>query len=378
MKTIAFYLPQFHQIPENDEWWGKGFTEWTNMKAAKPLYKGHYQPRIPEGGNYYNLTDPDVIRWQAKLANESGVYGWCVYHYWFDGHLLLHKPLELLRNTPDIDIHYCICWANEDWTNAWVSSNSRTLISQTYGGREQWREHFNYLMTFFSDERYILADGKPLMVIYRPELIPHLNEMLDYWTELAIEAGFKGIKFAYQHINWTRESNRDESRFDYVIEYQPAYARSDIDADKESLLHTAKRLVDLNMQKHFHRSLDLSFLRKATGLDHFSYEDAWEAIIARHPTTEKACAGAFVDWDNTPRRHETGSVCDGATPEKFYSYMKRQILHVRKEYTTDFLFIFAWNEWAEGGYMEPDERFHDGYLKALRKALEETGELPDC
>lgn len=375
MRPIAFYLPQFHRTPENDEWWGDGFTEWTNVRAAKPLFEGHYQPRVPLNNMYYDLTNINAIRWQAGLAKSCGLYGWCIYHYWFDGHLLLHKPTELLRDTKDVDINYCICWANEDWTNAWKSSNSKTLIGQTYGGYNQWEDHFNYLISFFKDERYIKVDGKPLFVIYRPELIPHLNEMLDFWDNLSKKEGLSGMCYAYQHINWTRDPGRDESRFSYAIEYQPSYARNDMISGGESAIHVAKRHIDLAMQKHFHKSLDLSFLRKSSGPEHFSYDEAWEAILNRSPSSPKAVAGAFVDWDNTPRRHETGSVCDGASPEKFYSYMKRQIDHVRREYTNDFIFIFAWNEWAEGGYMEPDEKFGTGYLDALKRALVETRSL---
>ena len=375
MKAIAFYLPQFHEIPENHEWWGEGFTEWTNMKSSRPLFDGHYQPRVPACGNYYDLSNVDTIRWQAQLAKDSGLYGWCIYHYWFDGHMLLQKPMELLLENKDIDINYCICWANEDWTNAWVSSESKTLIAQTYGGEDYWEDHFEYLVSFFDDERYIKQDNKPLLVIYRPELIPCLNDMLDCWNKLAVEHGYAGLTFAYQHINWTRDKNRDESRFDYAIEYQPTYAREDMNEGHVSLVRRSKRRLDMFMQRRFHRQLDFSFLRKARGPEFFSYDDAWEKIIERKPCSCKSVAGAFVDWDNTPRRHETGSVCIGASPEKFYRYMRRQIEHVRQEYSNDYLFIFAWNEWAEGGYLEPDERYGRGYLDALRRALEDAGEL---
>lgn len=374
MKTIAFYLPQFHAIPENDTWWGKGFTEWTNLKAATSLFEGHYQPRVPKGGNYYNLTDVDTIKWQAYLAKSHGLYGWCIYHYWFDGHMLLQKPMELLRDNKGIDINYCICWANEDWTNAWVSEKSKTLIAQTYGDEAHWAEHFDYLETFFKDPRYIKIDGKPIFVIYRPELIPCLNQMLDCWQRLAKERGYPGMVFAYQHINWTHDENRDESRFSYAIEYQPAYGRADLGGGSSSLLGNLKRRVDLFSQKRFHKSIDLSFMR--SGLDHFSYDEVWGAILERKPASKKCIAGAFVDWDNTPRRHETGSVCDGAEPDKFYRYFCKQIRHVRQDYSTDFIFIFAWNEWAEGGYLEPDDKWGTGYLDALYRALHDTGELP--
>ena len=225
MKIITFYLPQFHEIPENNKWWGEGFTEWVNMKKAKPLFDNHYQPRVPLNKNYYNLLDIDVMRWQAKIASEAGIYGFCFYHYWFDGHMLLEKPMENFLNHPEIDINYCISWANEDWTNAWVTSNSKTLISQTYGNEQDWEKHYQYFKPFFQDKRYIKEDGKPFLILYRPEIIPCLNEMLDYWRKRAIDDGFKGLTIAYQHVNFGMMEKKDDSRFDYQIEYQPAYAR---------------------------------------------------------------------------------------------------------------------------------------------------------
>ena len=160
MKIIAFYLPQFHNIPENDEWWGDGFTEWTNVKKAKPLYEGHMQPRVPLGGNYYNLLDDNVKIWQADLAKKYGVYGFCYYHYWFNGKMLLEKPMEQMLANKEVDIPFCICWANEPWTKAWVGDERKLLIAQEYGQEEEWKQHFMYLLPFFKDERYITKNGK--------------------------------------------------------------------------------------------------------------------------------------------------------------------------------------------------------------------------
>ena len=376
MKIIAFYLPQFHEIPENNEWWGKGFTEWTNMKKAKPLFEGHYQPRIPLNNNYYNLLDIKTIEWQAKIAREAGIYGFCFYHYWFDGHMLLEKPVELFRDHPEIDMNYCISWANEDWTNAWVSSNSKTLISQTYGGQEQWEEHFQYFKTFFEDKRYILVDGKPLIILYRPEIIPCVNNMIDYWHKRALDYGFKGLSVAYQHVNFGLMKDKDDSRFDYQIEYQPAYARTE-DAALMCPIRKAKTKVDLWMQKHLHKTLDLSFLKKNDGPTKLEYSVIWERIINRQPDSEKSIPGAFVDWDNTPRRGGTGSLMIGVSPDKFKDYLKCQIAHARNDYHKDMIFMFAWNEWAEGGYLEPDERYNDTILRMVHQALVETDELPE-
>lgn len=372
MKVIAFYLPQFHAIPENDAWWGEGFTEWVNVKKAKPLFEGHEQPRIPYENNYYNLLEPDVMRWQITLAKEYGVYGFCFYHYWFDGHKLLEKPVESFLKDTTMELPFCLCWANEHWTNAWVSKENKVLIEQRYGEKEQWREHFEYLLPFFNDERYIKEDGKPVFVVYRPEIIDCLNEMLDYWQDLAKENGLQGIKFVYQHPSFYVLPNKDDSRFENYIEYQPTFARTMIQSDKHRFLKKIKRKVALVLEKYC--KIDLRFVAD-NKLKHIDYDETWEYIL-RHQPDEKAFPGAFVDWDNTPRRGEKGIVYDGVSEEKFRRYMSAQIKNARSKYKKDYIFLFAWNEWAEGGYMEPDESRGYGMLEALKAALTENGEFP--
>lgn len=372
MKTIAFYLPQFHPFPENDEWWGKGFTEWVNVKKAKPLYEGHYQPRIPKDNNYYYLLDPEVMRWQISLAKEYGVYGFCFYHYWFDGHLLMEKPVEMFLEDKTMDHPFCICWANEHWTKAWVSKADNVLIAQRYGERKEWTEHFNYLLPFLKDPRYIKNDGKPLVILYRPELIECLNDMLDCWQELAKENGLPGLDFAYQQVQFDVQKQKDDSRFTYNIEYQPAYATYDLTKDQHAFLKAVKRNVVKALEK-IGIHLTISRPQSLTLRD---YDAMWQAVLDRKPTDGKSVPGAFVDWDNTPRRQERGSVFVGACPEKFQKYMTQQIKRAKEEYHQDMLFLFAWNEWAEGGYMEPDEKYGCGYLEALKNALIANGEFP--
>ena len=226
MKVIAFYLPQFHDIPENDKWWGKGFTEWTNVKKARPLFDGHRQPRTPLNDNYYCLLDDDVKVWQAKIAKEHGIYGFCYYHYWFLGKKLLEKPMEQMLANPKIDIPFCICWANDAWTKAWVGE-TKTIMEQKYGGEDDWKEHFNYLLSFFKDHRYIKEDNKPLVVIYRPEIIECLNDMLKCWDRLARDVGFDGLVYAYQTsgLNKVPVEKRNNKMFKYDIEFEPGYAK---------------------------------------------------------------------------------------------------------------------------------------------------------
>lgn len=374
MKIITFYLPQFHCIPENDEWWGKGFTEWVNMKKAKPLYDGHYQPRVPLNKNYYDLSDPETMRWQVDLAKKYGVYGWCLYHYWFNGKLLLEKPVEQLLKDKTLDIHFCLSWANEPWTNGWVAEKAKVLIAQRYGREKEWKEHFDYLLPFFRDERYIKIEGKPLLVLYKTDIIPDMNEMLDYYQNLAKNAGLPGISFAYQALYQNQLVMPDDSRFDFNIHYEPPYAVRNLTHQRHSTLRKIKRKIEcfLNM----HTNINIERVSLDTGLKFFDYDQVWETILKRKPISEKCVPGAYVDWDNTPRRPTRGSIHRGASPEKFEKYLSEQIRRAKDVFHKDMIFLFAWNEWAEGGYIEPDEKFRYGYLEAIKKALEENDELP--
>lgn len=351
MKIIAFYLPQFHEIEENNTWWGQGFTEWTNLKKASALFKGHNQPRIPLNNNYYNLLDDDVKMWQVNLAHKYGIYGFCIYHYWFNGHMLLEKPLEQFRINPKLKTHYCISWANESWTNAWVSNSTETLIEQTYGDQNEWQEHFQYLLPYFLDDRYIKIDGKPLFIIYRPELISDISSMLSLWNILAIKNGLPGIAFASQQLQFDINSSVGRKYFSYQIEYQPDLAK--IKMNSPRTIKNGKK----NLLKR-------------------TYDEAWKKIIYSPPLSSKSIPGAFVDWDNTPRHHNSGSLFLGVTPEKFQKYLILQINHAKKDYKKDFLFLFAWNEWTEGGYLEPDNKWGYQYLECVKNALLICDEYP--
>lgn len=352
MKIIAFYLPQFHETKENNRWWGRGFTEWTSLKNASSLFEGHNQPRIPLHNNYYNLLDDNVKMWQVNLAHKYGIYGFCIYHYWFNGHMLLEKPLEQFKSNTKLKIHYCISWANESWTNAWVSDNAETLIEQTYGNQDEWTAHFQYLLPYFLDDRYIKIDGKPLFIIYRPELIDDIAPMLSLWNILAKENGIPGIAFASQQMHFDINSPVGKKYFSYQIEYQPDWAKIKLNSPR-TIKNGKKNLLKRN------------------------YDEAWKKIINSPPISEKSIPGAFVDWDNTPRRHNSGSLFLGVTPEKFQKYFTLQIKHAKEDYKKDFLFLFAWNEWAEGGYLEPDEKWQYQYLESIRNALLDCGEYPE-
>lgn len=378
MKVIAFYLPQFHEIPENNEWWGKGFTEWTTLKKATPLFRDHYQPRIPLNENYYNLLDPQIMEWQCQIARNHGIYGFCFYHYWFDGHLLLQKPVEQYLDDKECDLPFCICWANEHWTRAWESKKNQVLIAQRYGGEKEWEEHFRYLEPFLKDSRYIRINGKSLIVIYRPELIDCLNDMLDCWKKLAREEGIGELSFAYQYVNYDLDKSKDDSRFDYAIEYQPVYASAYMGLESGGKKKIVKEKIKLFFEKHLNIILDFNSVKRLLkdGPQKVSYDETWKYILSHKPQSNKHLPGAFVDWDNTPRKGKNGTVFVGGNPEKFEGYFKLLINKARNEYKKDYIFIFAWNEWSEGGYLEPDKRYRYGYLESIRKALAETNELP--
>ena len=364
MRIIAFYLPQFHCFEENDRWWGKGFTEWTNIRKAVPLFEGHTQPRVPLNNNYYNLLEDNVMQWQSEMAKQYGIYGFCYYHYWFGGKLLMEKPMENMLKNSNITLPFCISWANENWTQAWVNKSRKVLISQTYGSRDDWEKHYNYLRQFFLDKRYIKEGGKPLFIIYRPELIPVLREMLEFWNELAMKDGFKGICFAYQFKNYNHKKSKEGDLFQYGIEYQPVFSRKDY-----------KKTVGFVNQ--YFRNFVADLFKRPTKIENticFDYDKEWQNIIKTKPRDEKMIPGAFVDWDNTPRHKNRGSVYLNVTPEKFEKYLTIQIKRTKEIYHKDILFLFAWNEWGEGGYLEPDEKYQYRMLEAVRNALAKNEE----
>ncbi len=368
-KVIAFYLPQYHAVPENDRAYGEGFTDWTNVRKARPLYEGHNQPRIPEGENYYNLLSKEVMIDQASLAKKYGVYGFCYYHYWFkNGRKLLEKPVEIMLNTPEIDIPFCLCWANENWTKRWDGGNNEIIVEQDYGDISDLNEHIDYLCGFFRDERYIRIDGKPLLLIYRPELIPNLARMIEIIRERVVKNGFEDIVLATQYPDYYFLF-RNKDLFDYHVQFEPKFIQ-DYEIEKQRLL---RRKIKHFLLSHNMRTIFVSLQRKyqkgkKVELVHRDYDKDWQAIIDYPVDDKKLIAGAFVDWDNTPR-NQRGLVYDGTSVEKFRSYFKKLVVKVQKEYSTDYIFINAWNEWAEGAYLEADEKNGFGFLNAIKDSL---------
>lgn len=388
MKIISFYLPQFHTFPENDEWWGKGFTEWTNTKKAIPLFKNHYQPHTPYNHDYYDLTKIEVMERQVKEAREYGVYGFCFYHYWFkDGKMLMEKPVEKFLYNKSFNLHFCISWANEPWTRRWDGGSKEVLMSQEYGDKAEWEKHFYYLLPYFKDSRYITENGKPMLIIYRPEIIACIAEMLQLWRELAIQNGLKGLFVLAQGTKFCRDmsnKNRKNEYLDGYIMYEPGYTYAALAIkDKKSLLknschysrffgHYFKNKIISILKRDYFKRLN----KKPT--DICDYTILWNAIM-KHTIPDGAnyYPGAFTNWDNSARRGKEARIVVGSKPELFQKYMTKQIVRARTEYKKDLIFVTAWNEWAEGAHLEADEKYGYGYLEALKSALENTGEWPE-
>jgi len=387
LKIIAFYLPQFHEIPENNEWWGKGFTEWTNTQKAKPLFKNHYQPRQPYNDNFYNLLDDNVKHWQIELAKKYGIHGFCFYHYWFkDGKRLLEKPVDQFLFNKSLDFPFCLSWANEPWSRRWDGSEHKIIMPQEYGGEKEWIDHFYYLLPFFKDSRYIQNQGKPIFIIYKPELFDSVNKMIDCWQNLAIQNGLTGISFIFQHALLQLTNNKDVSKFDFAIEFEPGFTTSrdryfisksrkinelvnHIITFKINKLITRSKLI-LNVLLDHQKFFKLKY--RFTVRTEKDYDYIVSEAIKNKPLSEKALPGVFTSWDNTPRRGKNATVYIGSTPKKFKDYLSAQIKRAKYVYKKDMLFLNAWNEWAEGAYLEPDKLFEFQYLQAVRDALDEN------
>lgn len=359
MKTIAFYLPQFHEIPENNIWWGQGFTDWTNTRKAVPLFKGHYQPRQPLGKNFYDLTDIETSLWQASLAKRFGIYGFCYYHYWFNGKLLLERPIQNVLASNEVDLPFCLAWANEPWTRSWDGLNREVLMQQEYGNEKNWADHFHHLIPYLKDSRYIRIEGKPLLVIYRAASIDRCMDMVNLWRGLARQSGIGEI-FVVQML--TVFPTSQHACFDASIEFEPMYTL----AHDTSLVWKLRRRIRMISD----RLLQQSKIRRQGILDRVSYDYIWSRILKRQPAKDVLTfPGAFVNWDNTPRRGTRGLVMDGFEMDKFEKYLSIRFRLAHERYKTEYVFINAWNEWAEGTYLEPDENYGYGYLESLYRAM---------
>ena len=359
MKVIAVYLPQFHTFPENDEWWGEGYTEWTAVKRARPLYKGHAQPEEPVDSIYYDLGKDGarVLKKQALLAKSHGIYGFMFYHYYFKGKKLMEKPLETFLENKNIDINFSLCWANESWTRAWYERSEEILIKQEYGGEEDWEEHFQYLLGFFKDERYIKIENRPVFQIYRTFDIESFSGMAAYFDKRAKEEGFDGIyiigALTAGKIEEREEVKKAISGWYY---FEPGYTLKHGMTGTDTFKYNASVAL-----RHF-----LNMFKKVKILERrIPVRNIYKGILSRE-YGENEYPGLLAGWDNTPRRGYKGLVYTGAKPELFGKAL--EVLKGKLEGRDEaFLYINAWNEWGEGAMIEPTRRFGYGFLDEIKR-----------
>ncbi len=358
LKAIAIYLPQYHKVKENDDWWGENYTEWTAVQNADKMFDGHEQPRIPLGDNYYDLMKKETMQWQADLAKKYGIYGFCFYHYYFkDGRKILERPTENLLKWKDIDINYCFSWANESWVRTWgkISGGSiaskfekygvgeAVLLQQQYGDEGDWKAHFEYLVPFFKDERYIKIDGKPVFIFHVPEIIDCLEKMVRVWRGLAEKNGFPGIYL----IGVLRDSYREYPSMDALYAQEPGMSFSDYIPFSDGAMSDICRRYNV-------------------------YEDVCEwSNLRKYYQKQKIYYGAFVGFDSTPRHGKRGIIIDKVTPGLFEEHFRDMCDKSRLSHN-EFVFVNAWNEWGEGNYLEPDSKYGYAFLEAVKNVMNET------
>lgn len=375
-RVIAFYLPQFHPIPENDQWWGKGFTEWNNVVRARPMFRGHYQPHLPADLGFYDLRLPEVRQQQADLAREAGIEGFCYYHYWFgNGRQLLERPFNEVLASGKPNFPFCLCWANHDWTNkTWVKGKSTrrdSMIMKMEYSMKDHIAHFNSVLPAFRDKRYITVDGKPLFAIYQPKAIPDVGKFIELWQKMAKENGLPGIHFVGYSVNSSGRSVKGNKlslwATDEAAEHYQSVLSLGFDAVLSTGLSRAQSMSKGKLKMLFYYLTKNSFLPTSNICDYaevmrnyYVKEDAWENV---YPSL-------MPQWDRTPRAGKATNPLINATPEKFQKTIENALKLIKEKAPEhQILFLKSWNEWGEGNYVEPDDRFGHGWLDAIRNAL---------
>lgn len=363
-RVIAFYLPQFHPIPENDAWWGKGFTEWTNVGKAKPLFRGHYQPRVPADLGYYDLRMPEIREAQAQMARDAGVEGFMYWHYWFgNGKRLLERPFDEVLESGKPDFPFCLAWANHSWySKDWNSDsniNKKMLVEQIYPGLNDAKQHFNFLIKAFVDKRYIKIDGKPIFLIFDPVNIP--VSYLQYFNQWAKDAGFKDGLFLVANIT------------------QPSHTKEEM-LIKGFNAVTYQRLGNLTNKKlkelgRTGRGLN-RLLKTINGFifqkppKMLDYKKHYSILITEEDRESNVIPTIIPQWDHTPRSGWNGSLFINSTPEIFYKHVEHALDIVKSKNEEErIIFLKSWNEWGEGNYMEPDTKNGLGFINTLKQAI---------
>jgi len=360
VRPIAIYLPQYHPIPENDAAWGVGFTEWNNVKKAAPVFEGHYQPHVPhESVGYYDLRDPEVMVKQATMAKEHGIYGFAYYHYWFNGKRLLNLPIDNMLRTGKPDFPFCYIWANENWTKRWDGEDNEIIIKQEYSFEDD-RKHICFLCeNVFSDKRYITVDNKPLFIVYKPFLFPDIKKTIEIWKDEVSKTIYKEI-YIVSMDNFLMGQKPDKLGFEATIHFQPDYRLF------------KNRLSGDIFSRFLHRfKIKESPFKKNTIYD---YEEYLNLSLKFYSEIDHKCyPGIMPGWDNSARRKKGALIFSNSTPEKYKNWLV-SILNIFKGFNDEenFIFLNAWNEWAEGNHLEPCNNWTDKYLYYTKEVLEST------
>lgn len=358
VRAIAIYLPQFHPIPENDEWWGKGFTEWTNVTKADPLFPGHYQPHIPADLGFYDLRLPEARQAQADLAREYGIHGFCYYHYWFNGRRILERPFNEVLQSGKPDFPFCLCWANENWSRAWDGGTKKILLEQHYS-EEDDRAHIESLIPALLDPRYIRINGRPLLLIYRTELLPNPARTAEIWREVARSSGV-GELYLVRVENFVGGIDPKSIGFDAAMEFSPDNREVGQAVFSGPITSRLSRWGILPSAFHEHTVLKYPVIA----------ESRMRRVIPAY--NQFRCVTPM--WDNTARRKKDGRILIGSTPQRYKNWLSAMVRQTKSRFEGDerILFINAWNEWAEGCHLEPDIKHGRAYLEATRQALMEA------
>lgn len=359
-RVIAFYLPQFHPIPENDFWWGKGFTEWTNVGKAKPLFRGHYQPRVPADLGYYDLRMPEVREAQAELARKAGIEGFMYWHYWFgNGKRALERPFNEVLATGKPDFPFCLGWANHSWTTkTWnvkaKKGTTNIIFEQLYPGVDDYTQHFYEVLPAFKDKRYITVDDKPMFMIYDPLAIPDIERFMNLWNELSEKNGLRGIHFVGLASGW--------------IEIYQKILDKGFNAIAPSNLWLAESKVRGKFRKLIEHKIREKF--SYIWLNKYNYKDIINNFYTEFDYRENCYPSIVPQWDRSPRAGRKAVIYTGATPQLFRKHVQDAIKVVsNKSAEHRIIFLRSWNEWAEGNYVEPDLKFGTGYLDVLRESF---------
>lgn len=379
-RVIALYLPQFHPIPENNRWWGPGFTEWTNVAKAKPLFKGHVQPKIPADLGFYDLRLPEVRQQQADLAHEAGIEGFCYYHYWFGGKQLLERPFNEVLASGKPDFPFCLCWANHSWSNkTWnrksnMQSNSM-LIEQTYPGYDDDYNHFMNVLPAFRDKRYITIDGKPVFFLYNPWEHTRVKEWIVTWRKLAQENGLPGLHFVSMcDATLTFKLNPDgtKSRVLPNVESSQYLFQTVLDMGFDAVNCIGMRRGEMLSEG---RMLNLckTILRKA-GLPigkFFDYSRTVKGFFPPETKWENVYPTIVPQWDRSPRAATLDGIYVHATPKAFEEHINDALTYIEKKAPEHRIMVLkSWNEWGEGNYVEPDLEFGHGWLEAIKNTIQ--------